>query len=171
VIIFRAKNFLNRLRLFNSSMSENIQVKIGQKLPWVLGKGIRIPRVKFPDFDESSTWLPSPGKSLVLLAIYGFLFWLVAGGIYIMIRDPIALGANQQGQPLWLYPSTHDAFIIESVAAAAIIFLGGAGFVTMYNTTKNSFNYPYAIKLLVLGLVMSGVSFGLLQYMISQKGG
>ena len=152
-------------------MSEPIQMKVGRKLPWVLGNKIRIPRVKFPDVNETTMGLPSPGKSLVLMAIYVFLFWLVMGGIYISIRDPIALGADQSGQPLWLYPSTHDAFIIESIAAAAIIFMGGAGFVLMYNTTKNAFNYGYAIKLLILGLIMSSVSFGLLQYMINEKGG
>jgi len=129
------------------SMSETIQEKVGKKMPWVLGKYVRIPRIKFPDMNDSSMVLQSPGKSLILIAIYAFLFFLVAGGIYIVIRDPIALGADNKGQPMWLYPSTSDAFIIESIAAAAIIFFGGFGFILMYNTTKNAFNYGYAVKL------------------------
>lgn len=115
--------------------------------------------------------LPSPGRSIVLIAIYGFLFYLLMGGIYIGIRDPISLGADQSGNPMWLYPSTSEAFIIESIVAAAIIFMGGIGFVLLYETTKNSFNYGYAIKLLLIGLTLAGLSFGLLQWMMQQKGG
>lgn len=155
----------------DNKMSESVQIKIGKKMPWVLGKSVRIPRIKFPEMNESSMVLPSPGKSLILIAIYVFTFFLVAGGIYILIRDPIALGANDKGAPLWLYPTTHDAFIIESFAAAAIIFFGGFGFILLYNTTKNAFNYSYAVKLLILGLIMAGLSFGLLQYMIEKKNG
>jgi len=115
--------------------------------------------------------LPSPGRSLVLIAIYGFLFYLLMGGIYIGIREPISLGADQQGNPMWLYPSTSEAFVIESIVAAAVIFLGGAGFVLLYEATKNSFNYGYAIKLLIIGLILAGLAFGLLQWMIKEKGG
>jgi OST3 / OST6 family, transporter family len=152
-------------------MSEKLQFKIGRKVPWVLTKSIRIPRVKYPVYREGKMSLPSPGRSLVLVAIYIFLFWLIAGGIYIYIREPISLGANSEGDPMWLYPSTHDAFIIESIVAAAIIFMGGLGFIFLYNTTKHSYNYPYAVKLMVIGLMLAGLSFGLLQWMISQKGG
>lgn len=152
-------------------MSQTAQYNIGKKLPWVLPKSIRIPRVKFPEFEEMDMALPSPGRSIVLIAIYAFLFWLVAGGIYILIREPISLGADRNGNPLWLYPSTSEAFIIESIVAAAVIFMGGAGFILMYQTTKHSFNYNYAIKLLIVGFILSAVSFGLLQWMINEKGG
>ena len=103
--------------------------------------------------------------------VQDILFYLLMGWIYIGIRDPISLGADQQGNPMWLYPSTSEAFIIESIVAAAIIFLGGMGFVLLYETTKNSFNYGYAIKLLLIWLTLAGLSFGLLQWMIQQKGG
>jgi hypothetical protein len=152
-------------------MSSSVIEKWGKKTPWVMGKSVRIPRVKFPDFTEGNLALPTPGRSILLLVIYGFLFWLVAGGIYILIRNPIALGADQSGNPLWLYPSANDAFIIESIVAAAIIFLGGLGFIMLYEATKHSFNYSYAIKLIIFGLIACGLSFGLLQYMMKEKTG
>jgi hypothetical protein len=161
---------LKKLVLDLGYMSE-LQVKVGKKLPWVMGSKIRLPRVKFPEFNETSMVLPTPSKSILLIAIYAFLFWLVAGGIYLWIRDPIALGADSSGSPVWLYPSTHEAFIIESIVAAVIVFMGGIGFILMFQATKNAFNYGYAIKLLILGLSMAGLSFGLLQWMISEKGG
>ena len=86
-----------------------------------------------------------------------------------------AVGQRQIGpneyDTIWLYPSTHDAFIIESLAAAALIFLGGIGFILLYLTTKNAYNYKYAIILLGMGIVSIIVSFILLQYMIEEKGG
>ena len=152
-------------------MSERLQDKFGPKLPWILPKSIRIPRIEFPVYREGKMALPSPGKSLALIAIYIFLFYLIAGGVYIYIQEPIAMGADANGEALWLYPSLHDAFIIESIVAAAIIFLAGSGFILLFNTTKHAFNYPYAMKIMVLGIVLSLLSFGLLQYMIDQKGG
>jgi uncharacterized protein YybS (DUF2232 family) len=93
------------------------------------------------------------------------------GGVYILIQNPIALGADSSGNPLWIYPSTQDAFIIESIVAGIIIFVGGLGFILLYETTKHSYNYSYAIKLLIFGLVLTALSFGLLQWIIKQKGG
>ena len=152
-------------------MSENLQDIWGRSTPWLLGDAVRIPRVKFPAYQEGKYSLPTPGRSLILIAIYIFLFWLTTGGIYIYIRDPIALGADAEGKAMWLYPSTHDAFIIDSIVAAAIIFIAGFGFLLLYNATKHSFNYSYAIKQFILGLISVILSFGMLQWMIDQKGG
>ncbi len=152
-------------------MSETLQEKFGQKVPWVLGKNVRVPRIKFPEYRESSMSLPAPGRNILLIIIYCVLFWLAAGGIYIYINNPIALGANSQGDPMWLYPSTNDAFVIESIVAAALIFIGGFGFILLYNTTKHAFNYSYAVKIMIVALILIFVAFGLLQYMIDQKGG
>ena len=100
-----------------NNLSEKLQTKFGEKLPWVMGERIRIPRVKFPEAREGSLSLPTPGKSLILILTYVFLFYLVLGGIYIGIRDPITVGGDAQGNAMFLYPSTHEAFIIESLVA------------------------------------------------------
>ena len=102
---------------------------------------------------------------------YVFLFYLVMGGIYIFIREPSSMGGDAQGNAMFLYPSTHDAFIIESIVASILIFLAGGGFLLIFNSTKHSFNYNYAIKLLILGAFLAGGSFGILQYMIGIKTG
>ena len=146
-----------------------LKTNFAKRLPWVLGKKVRIPGIKFPEFQDLNMVLPTPGKSIILIAIYAGLFWLVMGGIYILTNNPIALGSNSNGQPVWLYPSTSDAFVIESIVAAIFIFLGGLGFIFLYETTKHSFNYSYAVKLLIFGLVLICTTFGLLQWMIQQK--
>ena len=154
-------------------MISESQMKIN--VPWVLGEKVRVPRIKFPSIKKGLVSIPSPGKNLFLLVIYGLLFWLMAGGIYLTITEMQAVGQRQIGpneyDTIWLYPSTHDAFIIESLAAASLIFLGGIGFIFLYMTTKNSYNYKYAIILLGIGIISIIISFTILQYMIKAKGG
>lgn len=152
-------------------MSDNLQERFGKKLPWIMGKNIRIPKVNYPVYQEGQMSLPTPGRSLTLLIIYIFLFYLMVGGIYISIRNPIPLGSDGNDNAIFLYPSTSEAFIIESIVAAALMFIGGAGFFILYQSTKHAYNYNYAIKLLIIGLAAIVASFSLLQYMIGVKSG
>ncbi|MHA1672714.1 MAG: hypothetical protein ACTSYI_03720 [Promethearchaeota archaeon] len=152
-------------------MSSSIQEKFGRKMPWLFGKSIRIPKVNYPVYREGQMTLPTPGRSLILLATYIFLFWLMAGGIYISIRDPIPLGQDASQNVMWLYPSTSEAFIIESIVAAVLMFIGGAGFIILYQSTKHAYNYSYAVKLLIIGMTAVVTGFSLLQYMIAVKSG
>ncbi|GAB4316410.1 MAG: hypothetical protein Kow0069_18590 [Promethearchaeota archaeon] len=148
---------------------ESTRDKIGKKLPWLLGGGFRIPRFRFPDLTGKNIAISTPPRLLGLLATYIFSFWLMMGGIYLWIRDQIALGADQRGNAVWLYPGIHDAFIIESIVAAAIIFIGAGGFYVMYESTKHATNPPYAWKLLALGLMMGLLSFVAIQRIIDLK--
>ena len=152
-------------------MSDNLQLQVGKKIPWIFGSKMRIPKVNYPMYQDSKMNLPTPGRSFILLVIYLVLFWLMMGGIYISIRNPIPLGSSGQNNVLWLYPSTSEAFIIESVVAATLMFIGGAGFLMLYNSTKHAYNYSYSIKLLIIAIAAIALSFGLLQYMIAVKSG
>ena len=152
-------------------MSDTLQKKFGKKVPWVMGNSVRIPRIKYPVYREGNLSLPSPGRSMMLLGTYIFLFWLLMGGIYILIKEPSAMGGATDGSVMWLYPTTSDAFIIESMVAAILVFVGGGGFFLLYSATKHSFNYSYAVKLLVLGMILAGISFGVLQFMMGTKTG
>ena len=152
-------------------MSEKLQTKFGEKIPWVMGERIRIPRVKFPEAREGGLSLPTPGKSLILILTYVFLFYLVLGGIYIGIRGSVTVGGDAQGNAIFLYPTTHEAFIIESLVAGFLIYIAGLGFLLLYNATKHSFNYGYAIKIYILGGLLAVAGFWMLQYMIGVKSG
>ena len=150
-------------------MSEKLQTKFGEKLPWVMGKHIRIPRVKFPEAREGGLSLPTPGKSLILMLIYVFLFYLVLGGIYLGIRDTVTVGGDAQGNAVFIFPKTNEAFIIESLVAGFLIYIAGLGFLLLYNATKHSFNYGYAIKIYIIGGLLVIAGFSMLQYMIGVK--
>jgi len=161
-------------------MPSEIQKKVGSKLPWIFKIfGVRLPKVNFISFENKNLDLPTPGRNIVLILLYAFLFWLLMGGVYLTIPDTngryqIALGADAKGNPVWLYPSINDAFIIESFVAGVIIFIGAFGFIVLYQSTKHLYNVSYAQRLIVIGLVMVIFSFATLQYIViarKAKGG
>ena len=141
--------------------------RVGRK-DKTLAFGIRIPRIRLTSLGSSAISLPSPPRMLLLMATYVLLFWLMAGGIYILIRDPIALGA-QGNQPLYFYPSLNDSFIIEGFIASIMLFVGGIGAILTYQASLQTMNRSYAIKLLVVGLVLTVISFLVLQWVINIK--
>ncbi|MHA1370025.1 MAG: hypothetical protein ACTSWN_14115 [Promethearchaeota archaeon] len=133
--------------------------------------GFRLPKVSLTSVAGSTISLPSPPKMIILMATYIFLFWLMAGGIYMMVRDPIALGAKSNGDPIYFYPSLNDSFIIEGFIASIMLFAGGFGGVLLYQATMQAYNRSYAIKLLIIGLVLCITAFFTLQWIINIKTG
>ncbi len=123
-------------------MSENFQNKVSDKMPWVFkGFGIRLPKIKFPSLKDKNLDIPTPSRNILLGVIYVFLFWLLMGGVYLII-----------------------AFVIESIVAGVIIFIGAIGFIIIYQSTKHMYNTSYAQKLIAVGVVMAVFSFTILQY-------
>ena len=146
-----------------------VQRKFLKKIPWVF-MGIRLPKINYPDSGQKSLDIPTPGRNIFLILLYGVLFFLLCGGVYLNIPDslgrvPIALG-SQGGDPLWVYPSINDAFVIESFIAASVIFIGAVGFMVLYSATKNLYNPSYAQKLIFVGLLLAGFAFVFLQFVI-----
>jgi hypothetical protein len=153
-------------------MSQEIVEKIRKKLPWLM-RSIRLPHIKFPDFRGRNFDIPTPSRNILLGVIYIFLFWLMMGGVYLMIPNstgqlPIAVGANEQGEPMWIYPSITEAFVIESIVAGAIIFIGAIGFIILYQSTKHIYNTRYARILIAVGFILAAFTFSVLQYIVIQ---
>ena len=94
---------------------------------------------------------------------------LQTGIVYLIYREPPALGADAKGDPIFLYPSIHDSFIVEGIVASILIFVSSTGFIFLYQASKHSFNRQMALRILVIGLVMILVTFLALQYMIAVK--
>lgn len=133
--------------------------------------GIHIPRVRLTGVGSGMS-LPSPPRMLMLMASYVLLFWLMAGGIYFMVRNPIAVGStgsDENAKAVFFYPSMNESFIIEGIVAAILLFIAGIGMVMMYNASLQKMNKSYAGKLLVVGFVLGIVSFFALQYIINVK--
>jgi len=142
-------------------------------MPWVF-KNIRIPYIIFPDFKGYKFDIPTPSRNILLGLIYIFLFWLMMGGVYLMIPDssgrlPIALGADKDGNPVWVFPSITDAFLIESIVAGVVIFIGAIGFIILYQSTKHIYNIRYARILITIGFILATFTFVILQFVIIKR--
>ncbi len=151
--------------------SETVIEKIKTKIPWIFGNSLRKPKINFPRMKLPRISLPMPSRSLSIVVVFAVLFFLQMGVVYLIVRGPSALGATQQGDPVFIYQDIHDSYIIESIVAAVLIFFCSTGFIMLYQASKYVYNKKMAIWILVIGLIMLMVSFIILQYIISIKAG
>jgi len=151
------------------SGSETITEKIKSKTPWLFGKKLKKPKIIFPKLRGLHMSLPTPSKAIGLALIYAILFILQTGVVYLIYREPPALGANANGDPIFLYPGIQDSFIIEGIVASILIFISSTGFLLLYQASKYSYNRTLALRILIIGTIMILFAFGSLQYLIAVK--
>jgi len=152
------------------SGSETILEKLRGNTPWIFGDTFRKPKINFPRFSSRRGLdLPSPSKNLGLILIYIVLFVLQTGVLYIIYRSPPAVGATQEGNPIFLYPSVNDQFIIEGIIASIVIFLSSIGYLFLYQASKYVYDRNTAIKILAIGFILILMSFVILQLMLGTK--
>ena len=112
-----------------------------------------------------------PSRSLSIITIFIVLFVLQTGIAYLIVREPPALGANQQGDALFIFNDIHEAFIIESLVASILIILCSTGFILLYQASKYVYNRKMAAYILSIGVLMIIITFIALQYIIAVKTG
>ena len=151
--------------------SETVMEKIRTKTPWIFGNSLRKPKINFPETNLPRISLPMPSRSLSIIAILIVLFILQMGVVYLIVRKPSALGATQQGNPVFIYQDIHDSYIIESIVASVLIFFCSIGFIMLNQASKYVYNKKMAIWILGIGLLMIVLTFILLQYIIGVKAG
>ncbi|MFW9867148.1 MAG: hypothetical protein ACFFEN_13715, partial [Candidatus Thorarchaeota archaeon] len=103
--------------------SETVFEKIKRKTPWILGSVLRKPKINLPKLKTPRITLPMPSRSLSVIAIFIVLFVLQTGIAYLLVRQPPAIGATQQGDPLFILTDLNEAFIIESIVSSILILL------------------------------------------------
>ena len=142
--------------------SETVFEKIKGKTPWIFGKTLRKPKMLFPGLKTSKMDIPLPGKSIAVMGIYIILFLLQTGIVYLIFREPPALGTDPtSGEARFLYPEINESFIIEGIVASIFIML--------YQASKYVYNREIAIRYLVVGILLILTAFGALQAMIAIK--
>jgi len=151
--------------------SETVGEQFRDKVPWIFGRLIRKPKIKYPKMKYRRVSVPMPAKTLGIIGIYILLFILQTGIVYLIYKEPPALGAKPNGDAIFLYPSIHDQFIIEGIVASILIFLASMGYLLLYQASKYLYNRQMALRILVMGILMIFITFVALQYMIAVKAG
>ncbi|MFX0034970.1 MAG: hypothetical protein ACFE9I_04930 [Candidatus Hermodarchaeota archaeon] len=149
--------------------SETIIEKIRSRTPWLFGKSIRKPKINFPKFKLPRISFPMPSRSLSVIAILIILFILQTGVVYFIVREPPALGATSEGDPVFIFVDINESYIIEGIVASILIFFCSTGFILLYQASKYVYNKKMAVWILLIGVIMIITTFFLLQYMLNVK--
>lgn len=154
--------------------SETIMETIKRKTPWILGSAIRKPKIMFPKVAPRRLAGRITGmqtKTLVVFAIYSILFILQTGVVYLVYRGTPALGQTGDETAMFLYPSTQEAFIIESIVASIMMIISSAGYLLLYRASQHLYDRKTARGILAMGILLVFVSYVVLQWMIATKSG
>jgi len=154
--------------------SETIFETLKRKVPWMLGNRIRQPKIKFPKIKRRRIVNRIVGmstRSIVLLAIFCVLFVLQTGMVYLIYRGVPAIGQGGEDTALFLYPSTQEAFINESIVASILMIFNSAGYLFLFQASQHLYNRKLAIRYIVIGILIILGTFGGLQAMITLKSG
>lgn len=151
--------------------SETVIEKIRSRTPWIFGKSLRKPKISFPKLKLPRISLPMPSRSLSMIGLLIILFVLQTGVVYLLIRDPPAVGANAVGDPVFIIENIHESFIVEGIIASILILLCSMGFIMLYQASKYVYNKKMALWILVIGVTMIIITFILLQYILAVKMG
>jgi uncharacterized BrkB/YihY/UPF0761 family membrane protein len=151
--------------------SETVIEKLRGRTPWIFGETLRKPKINFPKMRLPRISLPMPSRSLSIIIIILVLFVLQTGVVYLIVRDPIALGATENGDPVFIYADIHESYIVEGIVASILILFCSLGFIMLYQASKYVYNKKMALSILIIGAFMIIIAFILLQYMIGVKAG
>ena len=107
--------------------------------------------------------------------IFGIMFiailFILGGNVYTLVRTPPAIAGGSSGTPILVSPGLDSQLGMEGVVASVVIFVGVMGLGLIYYGSKYVFQPGYATRLMVLGIIMSGVSFLIFSYLWSIKTG
>ncbi|NHI89041.1 MAG: hypothetical protein EAX87_05925 [Candidatus Thorarchaeota archaeon] len=107
--------------------------------------------------------------------IFGMMFvavlFVLGGNIYTLVRTPPAIAGSSSGAPILIAPGIDQQLGMEGIVASVIIFVGVIGLGLVYYASKYVFQPGYATRLLILGMIMSGVAFLVFSYLWSVKAG
>jgi hypothetical protein len=110
-----------------------------------------------------------PSIFLVAAIAAGFSIFLLGGGIYDLLEQPL-LGIPMGTKILFFYPGTlSEQTILDSMFAMISYFFGLVGILAMYQSTKYAYRPRQAFMLLLVGAMFFLLAYFLMENLIYQK--
>ncbi len=107
------------------------------------------------------------------IIIFGLLFimvlFILGGNIYTLVRTPPAIAGSQSGAPILIYPGIDAQLGLEGIVASVLILMGTIGLGLLYYSSKYVFQPGYATRLLILGMVITGITILIFGYFFGIK--
>lgn len=105
-----------------------------------------------------------PSLQVVGIITVSVSFFLMAGGIYNIMIQPLVAYIDQAGRITSFYPfGITDQFLLESVIIMIFYAMGFAGFLAAYRSTKYAYNPRQAYRFLLVGCALIILSYVLIE--------
>lgn len=105
-----------------------------------------------------------PSLLVIGLLVVAVTLFLMAGGIYDIMIQPIVAYVSAAGRIVSFYPyGITDQLLLESVIVMIFYAIGFAGFLVAYRSTKYAYNPRQAYRFLLVGCVLVLISYVLIE--------
>lgn len=116
--------------------------------------------------------MPSRPPDIVLFGLAFILVLFILGGnLYTLVRTPPAIAGSSRGSPVLIAPSLDQQLGLEGIVASVVVLVGVVGLGLVYYGSKYVFQPGYATRLIILGMILTGVSFLIFSYLWGIKTG
>jgi len=105
-----------------------------------------------------------PSLFIVGIAVVTVSLFLLGGGIYDILIQPIVAYVTSAGQIIAFYPyGITEQFLLESVIIMVFYAMGVAGFLIAYRSTKYAYSPRQAYRFLLVGVVLLLIAYILIE--------
>lgn len=115
---------------------------------------------------KSFRYRPPPLFIAVILLLV--IVFLISGGVYLTFMPKEILMPYYRGL-LIIYPGIHDQTLAEGIAVMLIYFLGTAGLMLIYRSTKYRHNPQQAHTLIIIGIVLLMIALTMIETILFYK--
>ena len=134
--------------------------------PWwpriILKPKLRLTRPRFG--------MPTRPPDIVVFGIvFISLLFILGGNIYTLVKTPPAIAGGANDQPILIAPGVDIQLGLEGIVASVIVMIGVMGLGLIYYGSKYVFQPGYATRLMILGMILTGVAFLTFSYMFLYK--
>ena len=105
-----------------------------------------------------------PSLLVVSMLVVATSVFLLGGGIYDILIQPIVAYVTSAGQIIGFYPyGITEQLLLESVIIMVFYAMGFAGFLIAYRSTKYAYNPRQAYRFLLVGCVLLIIAYVLVE--------
>ncbi len=133
-------------------MLEGFRIKL-RKLPWKAQRAVSNLGYSLRIFRAPTARRMKPSTTFSLLIVLAFTGFILAGGIYDILEQPISLLPTATGWSVLIKGTLGQQTLNESMIAAFLYLLGFLGLYMLLRSTRYAYRPRNAYLLLILGTV------------------
>ena len=112
-----------------------------------------------------------PPDFILYLGVLAAVLFVLGGNVYTLVKSPPPIAADSYGNAIVVYPAMDAQLGMEGVVVAFVILIGVFGLGLFYYASRFLFQPGQATRLMVIGAILAGVAFLILNYLLNIKAG